>query len=234
MVAVSLETHLSRLCNFPKSFVAMSKSNRTIKVLLVEDHNLVRRAFKRMLEDESDFEIVGEASNGHEAVKVAGKLRPDVIVMDFALPGLMAGAVIQKILKTAPETAVLVLSMHSEPSYVRASLDAGARGYLLKTAMHMDLIEAVRKIVAGRIVLDSRIMLPSFLTASATRPPTARELEILQLIGEGKSNREIADILGISSGTVSVHRANIMQALALGNAAKLTLYAIGRGLINVG
>ncbi len=212
----------------------MSKSNRTIKVLLVEDHNLVRRAFKRMLEDESDFEIVGEASNGHEAVKVAGKLRPDVIVMDFALPGLMAGAVIQKILKTAPETAVLVLSMHSEPSYVRASLDAGARGYLLKTAMHMDLIEAVRKIVAGRIVLDSRIMLPSFLTASATRPPTARELEILQLIGEGKSNKEIANILGISSGTVSVHRTNIMQALALGNAAKLTLYAIGRGLINIG
>lgn len=212
----------------------MSKPDRIIRVMLVEDHNLVRRAFRRILEDESDFKIVGEASDGHEAVKAAKKLRPDVVIMDFALPGLMGGAVIQKILKTTPETAVLILSMHSEPSYVRASLDAGARGYLLKTAMHLDLIEAVRKIVAGRIVLDSRIILPSFLTASATRPPTARELEILQLIGEGKSNKEIADILGISSGTVAVHRTNIMQALALGNAAKLTLYAIGRGLINIG
>jgi DNA-binding NarL/FixJ family response regulator len=212
----------------------MSKSNRIIKVLLVEDHNLVRRAFKRMLEDESDFEIVGEAGEGHEAVKAAKNLRPDAVVMDFTLPGLMGGAVIQKILETAPETAVLVLSMHSEPSYVRASLDAGARGYLLKTALQMDLIEAVRKIMDGHIVLDSRIILPSFLSASATRPPTPRELEILQLIAEGKSNKEIAEILGISAGTVAVHRTNIMQALALGNAAKLTLYAIGRGLINVG
>lgn len=193
----------------------------------------MRRAFKRMLEDEPDFEIVGEASDGHEAVKVAKKVHPDVVIMDFALPGLMGGAVIQRILKITPETAVLILSMHSEPSYVRASLDAGARGYLLKTAMHLDLIGAVRKIIAGRIVLDSRIVLPSFLDASATRPPTTRELEVLQLIGEGRSNKEIAHTLGISSGTVAVHRANIMQALALGNAAKLTLYAIGRGLINI-
>jgi len=212
----------------------MSNPKRIIKVLLVEDHNLVRRAFKRMLQDESDFEIVGEAADGREAIKMVKEVSADIIVMDFVLPDLMAGAVIQKILKIAPETAVLVLSMHSEPSYVRASLDAGARGYLLKTAMHIDLIEAVRKIVLGRIVLDSRIMLPGILTDSATRPPTARELQILQLIGEGKSNREIAKLLGISAGTVSVHRANIMQALALGNAAKLTLYAIGRGLVNVG
>jgi|SRR6185312_3793625 len=212
----------------------MSNPKRIIKVLLVEDHNLVRRAFKRMLQDESDFEIVGEAADGREAIKMVKEVSADIIVMDFVLPDLMAGAVIQKILKIAPETAVLVLSMHSEPSYVRASLDAGARGYLLKTAMHIDLIEAVRKIVSGRIVLDSRIMLPGILTDSATRPPTARELQILQLIGEGKSNREIAKLLGISAGTVSVHRANIMQALALGNAAKLTLYAIGRGLVNVG
>jgi|SRR6185437_3673272 len=212
----------------------MPKSHRVIKVLLVEDHNMVRRAFRRMLEDESDFKVVGEASDGLGAVKAANKLRPDVVISDFALPRLMGGAVIQQILQTNPTTAVLILSMHSEPSYVRASLDAGARGYLLKTALDLDFIEAVRKVADGRTVIDSRIMMPSFLTASATRPPTPRELEVLRLIGEGKSNKEIADVLCISSGTVAVHRANIMQALALGNTAKLTLYAIGRGLINIG
>lgn len=217
-----------------KRLIEKSVPHGPIRVLLVEDHNFVRRAFRHLFEDESDIHVVGEASDGHEAVKAAKHLRPNVVVMDFTLPGLMGGAATQSILKAVPETAVLILSMHSEPSYVRASLDAGARGYLLKSALHLDLVEAVRKIAAGRHVLDSRIMLPSFLAASATRPPTARELEVLQLIGEGKSNREIADALGIRMGTVAVHRANIMQALSLGNAAKLTLYAIGRGLINIG
>lgn len=211
----------------------MSNPKISIRVLLAEDHAIVRRALRRMLEDEADISIVGESGDGLEAVKMARRLRPNVVIMDFALPGLMGGAATQQIVEAIPEAAVLILSMHSEPSYIRASLDAGAKGYLLKSSLHEDLGEAVRKIAAGRHVIDSCILSPSLLTTLNTRPPSARELEVLQLIGQGKSNKEIATALGISAGTVAVHRANIMQALAIGNAAKLTLYAIGRGLINI-
>lgn len=213
--------------------IGESSSPDIIKILLVEDHTFVRQAFRRMFEDEPDLQVVGEAGDGQEALDAAKKLRPDVVVMDFALPRMMGGAVTEHILQHAPSTAVLIVSMHSEPTYVRASLDAGARGYLLKSAMHLDLVAAVRKVAAGHHVLDSRIMLPALLSEDATRPPTARELEVLQLIGHGKSNKEIASLLGISVGTVAVHRANVMKALALDKAAKLTLYAIGRGLVNV-
>lgn len=186
-----------------------------------------------MFEDEPDLQVLGEAGDGQEAIDAAKRLSPDVVVMDFALPRMMGGAVTEHILQTAPNTAVLIVSMHSEPTYVRASLDAGARGYLLKSAMHLDLVEAVRKVAAGHHVLDSRIILPALITEDATRPPTARELEVLQLIGNGKSNKEIAALLRISVGTVAVHRANVMRALALDKTAKLTLYAIGRGLVSV-
>ena len=220
---------------------SISKSNHitkpastdVIKILLVEDHTLVRRAFRRMLEDEAGLQVIGEAGDGQEAIQAVQDLSPDVVVMDFALPRMMGGAVTEHILQIAPNTAVLIVSMHSEPTYVRASLDAGARGYLLKSALHIDLVSAVRKVAAGHHVLDSRIILPALISEDATRPPTARELEVLQLIGHGKSNKEIAASLGISVGTVAVHRANIMKALALDKAAKLTLYAIGRGLVNV-
>lgn len=208
-------------------------STGVIKILLVEDHTLVRRAFRRMLEDEPGLQVIGEAGDGQEAIQAVQNLSPDVVVMDFALPRMMGGAVTEHILQIAPNTAVLIVSMHSEPTYVRASLDAGARGYLLKSALHIDLVAAVRKVAAGHHVLDSRIILPELISEDATRPPTARELEVLQLIGHGKSNKEIAAALGISVGTVAVHRANVMKALALGKAAKLTLYAIGRGLVNV-
>ena len=174
-----------------------------------------------MFEDEPDLQVLGEAGDGQEAIDAAKRLSPDVVVMDFALPRMMGGAVTEHILQTAPNTAVLIVSMHSEPTYVRASLDAGARGYLLKSAMHLDLVEAVRKVAAGHHVLDSRIILPALIT------------EDVQLIGNGKSNKEIAALLRISVGTVAVHRANVMRALALDKTAKLTLYAIGRGLVSV-
>lgn len=206
-------------------------SPEAIRVLLAEDHNLVRQALRRVLEDAADLIVVGDVGDGYEVVQAVKELKPDVVVMDFAMPNLMGGAATQKIIELVPDTGVLILSMHSEPSYVRAALDAGARGYVLKSAHDMDLVEAVRRIAAGHHVLDSNISLPDLLLGA--RRPTARELNILQLIGEGKSNKEIAAQLGISPGTVAVHRFNIMQALSLRKTAKLTLYAIGRGLIDI-
>jgi DNA-binding NarL/FixJ family response regulator len=204
-----------------------------ITVLVVDDHSLVRRALRRLLEDEPDLRVVGGASDGHGAVKAAKRVRPDVVVMDFALPRMNGGAATQRILEVRPKTAVLILSMHSEPIYVRAALDAGARGYLLKSAIDMELSQAVRKVAAGQEVLDSRIELPAPLSGGGTRPLTPRELEVLRLIARGKSNKEIGVLLGIGANTVGVHRANIMDALAIRKAATLTLYAIGRGLVSI-
>jgi NarL family two-component system response regulator LiaR len=204
----------------------MRGTKRATTVLLVEDHALVRRALKRTLEDAADLRVVGEAGDGYEAVKKARRLRPDVVVMDFALPGMMGGAATQKILESLPETAVLILSMHAERSYVRAALDAGARGYLLKSATELELGKAVRQVAAGRHVLDSRIVLPEPPLGDVARALTAREMEVLRLIAHGKSNKEIAVELGIRANTVGVHRNNIMGALAIRNCAKLTLYAI--------
>jgi DNA-binding NarL/FixJ family response regulator len=211
----------------------MAATKRIITVLLVEDHSLVRRALRRTLQDAADLRVVGEASNGQEAVKAARRFRPDVVVMDFALPGMMGGAATQRILEILPEAAVLILSMHAERSYVRAALDAGARGYLLKSATDMELGEAVRQVAAGRHVLDSRIVLPEPPLGDVTRPLTAREMEVLRLIARGKSNKQIAVELGIRANTVGVHRNNIMGALAIRNCAKLTLYAIGRGFVEI-
>jgi DNA-binding NarL/FixJ family response regulator len=211
----------------------MPPSDRITTVLLVDDHSLVRRAFRRMLEDEPDIRVVGEASDGAKAVQAAKRLRPNVVVMDFALPGMTGAAATQHILESAPAAAVLVVSMHAEPSYVRAALDAGARGYLLKSTTDLDLVEAVRKIAAGSQVLDSRIALPSPHTGDLMRPLSPRELEVLRLIAHGKSNKQIAVALGIRATTVGVHRYNIMEALAIHNVADLTLYAIGRGLVKI-
>ena len=201
-----------------------------ITVLLVDDHHLVRRGFRRMLEDESDIVVAGEASDGEEAVEKARELKPDVIVMDFALPGLTGADAARQILKAAPATGILMLSMHAEPNYVRTCLDAGARGYLLKNAIDLELIDAVRRIAAGRQVLDPR------LAASALSAPpqlTPRELEVLRLIVNGKSNREIAMILKVSANTVAVHRANLMQTLDIHNTADLVVYAIRNGWASI-
>jgi DNA-binding NarL/FixJ family response regulator len=206
---------------------------RVTTVLLVDDHALVRRALRRLLEDEPDLCVVGEASDGDEAVRAAKRLRPDVVVMDFGLPRMMGGAATRRILEAVADTAVLILSMHSDLLYVRAALDAGAQGYLLKSATDLKLAVAVREIAAGRKVLDSRIKLPSPFSGAATRPLTPRELEVLRLIGRGKSNRQIAALLGIGANTVGVHRSNILQALGIRTTARLVLYAIGRGLVSL-
>jgi len=203
-----------------------------ITVLLVDDHGLVRRGFRRMLEDEPGIQVVGEASDGNDAVEAAARLHPAVVVMDFALPSMNGAVATRCILKARPETAVLILSMHSEPTYVRTCLDAGARGYLLKNAMDLELVDAVKRVAAGERVLDQR--LGSLAEREEDAPSlTTRELEVLQLIVLGRSNKEIAAVLGLSANTVAVHRANIMQALDIHNTAELVVYAIRKGLVSI-
>jgi DNA-binding NarL/FixJ family response regulator len=204
-----------------------------IKVLLVDDHSLVRRGFRRMLEDETDIVVIGEASNGDEAVRLARELAPQVIVMDCALPGTSGLAATRKILETAPPKAILMLSMHSEDTLVRQALDAGARGYILKNAVDLELATAIRRVAAGEIVLDAQLAKPATLRGERNAGLTARELEILQLIVNGKSNKEIADDLKLSVNTVAVHRANIMETLGIHKTAELVVYAIRNGLVNI-
>jgi DNA-binding NarL/FixJ family response regulator len=206
-------------------------SEAEISVLLVDDHSLVRRGFRRMLEDEPGIRVVGEASDGHEAVQAVGALQPHVAVMDFALPSMNGAVATRRIRELYPKTAVLILSMHAEPSYVRTCLEAGARGYLLKNAMDLELVSAVRRIAAGEQVLDPR--LGKLAEATETPKLSTRELEVLQLIVHGKSNKEIAVVLNLSVNTVSVHRANIMQCLGIHNTAELVVYAIRTGLVSI-
>lgn len=204
-----------------------------ISVLLVDDHSLVRRGFRRMLEDEPDISVVGEAADGEEAVKLARSLRPRVIVMDCALPGINGLQATRKILETAPETHILMLSMHIEETWVRQALDAGARGYVLKNAMDLELGSAIRRIVNGETVLDGQLAKEQSLKGERSAGLTPREVEILKLICDGKSNKEIAAQLDLSANTVAVHRANIMDALGIHKTAELVVYAIRNGLVNV-
>jgi DNA-binding NarL/FixJ family response regulator len=208
-----------------------------ITVLLVDDHSLVRHGFRRMLEDEPGISIVGEASDGFEAVESAKALRPRVIVMDFALPSMNGAVATRRILDAIPDAKVLMLSMHGEADYVRTCLDAGALGYLLKNAMDLELVDAVRRIAAGEQVLDPRLGRLDGATSGrpgeTTPSLTTRELEVLQLIVHGKSNKEIAVVLGLSANTISVHRANIMQTLQIHNTAALVVYAIRTGLVSI-
>lgn len=204
-----------------------------ISVLLVDDHSLVRRGFRRLLEDEPDITVAGEASDGEEAVKLASELKPAVIVMDCALPGINGLQATRKILGILPLTKILMLSMHPEETWVHQALEAGACGYVLKNAMDLDLASAIRKIAAGETVLDPQISRPTGLKGERDYGLTGRELEILQFIVDGKSNKEIAVALDLSANTVAVHRANIMDALGLHKTAELVVYAIRNGLVNI-
>ena len=204
-----------------------------ISVLLVDDHALVRRGFRRILEDERDITVVGEASDGAEAIRLAQELRPQVIVMDCAMPGVNGLQATRQILEKQPQTLVLMLSMHPEDTLVRQALAAGARGYVLKNAVDLELGTAIRRIVAGETVLDSQLERPAALKGERNSGLTQRELEILQMIVDGKSNKEIAAALELSANTVAVHRANIMDALGIHKTAELVVYAIRNGLVNL-
>lgn len=204
-----------------------------ISVLLVDDHSLVRRGFRRILEDEADIDVAGEANSGEEAVNLAKTLQPKVILMDCALPGMNGLEATRKILKNQPEMLILMLSMHEEETLVRQAIDAGARGYILKNAMDLDLGAAIRKVAAGETVLDEKLNSESGLKGERDYGLTTRELEILRYIVDGKSNKEIAADLNLSVNTVAAHRANIMDALGIHKTAELVTYAIRNGLVTL-
>jgi DNA-binding NarL/FixJ family response regulator len=206
---------------------------KKITVLLVDDHSLVRRGFRRMLEDEPDMEVVGEAGDGEESVKLAKKLRPQVVVMDCALPGMNGLEATRQIINDAPDTAVLMLSMHTESTWVRQAIEAGAKGYILKNALELELGAAIRKVAGGQTVFDPVVEQRSVLKGERSDALTPRELEVLQMIVDGKSNKEIAAALDLSANTVAVHRANIMNTLGIHKTAELVVYAIRAGLVNV-
>lgn len=204
-----------------------------ITVLLADDHSLVRKGFRRMLEDDADIEVVGEAASGPTVIEAAFELQPKVVVMDLAMPELDGIQATSEILKKLPTTAILMLSMYSEETYVRNAFSAGVLGYLLKNALEVDLPYAIKEVAAGRRVLAPGLTLPAHTSGNDFDKLTQRERQVLQFIVQGKSNREIAEILGLSVNTVSVHRANLMQALGIHRTADLVVYAIQKGLVTL-
>jgi DNA-binding NarL/FixJ family response regulator len=202
-----------------------------ITVLLADDHALVRRGFRRILEDDAFIKVVGEASNGVQALELAQQLHPKVVVMDLAMPELDGVQATKEIMKQLPGTAVLVLSMHADDNYVRNALDAGARGYLLKNAIDVDLVGAVKAVAEGRRYLGSGLRYSATESDADLDRLTAREKQVLQLIAQGKSNKEIAALLDLSVNTVSVHRANLMEKMNIHRTAELVLFAIRKGLV---
>jgi DNA-binding NarL/FixJ family response regulator len=203
-----------------------------ISVLLVDDHALVRRGFRRILEDDDEIQIAGEANDGITAVHLTEELRPRVVVMDLALPGMNGLAATKQIADRYPDVSVLMLSMYSEETWVRKALQAGARGYILKNAVNLDLAKAIKQVAEGGTVLDPQLSRQTHLKGERDYGLTSRELQVLQYIVDGKSNKEIANDLDLSANTVAVHRANIMQALGLHKTAELVTYAIRNGLVD--
>lgn len=202
-----------------------------ITVLLADDHHLVRRGFRRMIEDDPDLSVVGEASDGDEAVRLAAELHPRVVVMDCAMPRTSGLVATKRILATMPDIAILILSMHAEQTLVTQAMSAGARGYILKSALDLDLAAAVKRVAAGETVLDASVVPSPSLKGQGNHGLRPRELEVLQLICQGLSNRAIAERLGLSVNTVSVHRANIMSRLGVHKTADLVVYTLRNGLV---
>jgi DNA-binding NarL/FixJ family response regulator len=202
-------------------------------VLLVDDHALVRRGFRRLLEDDPAIAVVGEASDGEEAIRLAASLNPHVIVMDCAMAGTSGLIATRRILERWPEVAILMLSMHNEESLVRQAFEAGARGYVLKGALDVDLAEAVKQVATGEKVVGPKPGHAMTLKRMRIQGLSARQLEVLQLICDGLSNPVIAAQLGISVNTVNAHRAGIMKTLGLHRAAELVAYAVRHRLVNV-
>jgi DNA-binding NarL/FixJ family response regulator len=203
-----------------------------ITVLLVDDHALVRRGFRRLLEDDPGIAVVGEGSNGQDAIRLTAELKPNVIVMDAAMPGTGGLEATRTIIAKHPKAAILMLSMHAEETLVRQALAAGARGYVLKNALELDLAAAIKRVAAGEQVIDPALVKPDPLPGERNRRLTPRELEVLQLICDGLSNKEIAVKLDLSANTVAVHRANIMNTLGVHKTAELVVYALQNGLVN--
>jgi len=210
-----------------------------IRVLLVEDHTVVRQGLRRILELATEVDIVGEVGDGRAAVDAAQRLRPSVAVVDIGLPQLNGIEVTRQLAKAAPATKVLILSMHADDAYVRQSLRAGAKGYLLKDADDQDLLKAVVALDAGGSYFSpavSRLLLEGYLHEGGAADNelaalSAREREVLQLIAEGKSNKEVAQALAIATSTVESHRKHLMEKLDLHNTADMVRFAIRKGIV---
>jgi len=212
-------------------------SKKKIRVLLADDHALVRQGFRLILSAQPDLEIVGEAGNGRETVELAEKLRPDVVVMDVAMPEMNGIEATRRLATLAPRTRVLALSMYKDSVYVREILRAGARGYLLKDAIDRDLVAAVRAVAAGEGYLSPAVSeaVLSDYRRHVTDPLdllTSREREVLQMIAEGKTNKEIAAALNLSVYTVDAHRGRIMEKLNLHSVSELVRFAMRAGLVD--
>jgi DNA-binding NarL/FixJ family response regulator len=208
-----------------------------IRILLVDDHAVVRQGFRMILGAQPDMEIVGEAGNGREAISQAAELQPDVVVMDVAMPELNGIEATRRIAESSPRARVLALSMHKDSVYVREILRAGAKGYLLKESIDVDLLTAVRALAKGEGYLSPAVSeaVLSDYRKHVTDPLdllSSREREVLQLIAEGKTNKEIAGALNLSVYTVDAHRGRIMEKLNLHSAGELVRFAVRKGLID--
>jgi DNA-binding NarL/FixJ family response regulator len=211
-----------------------------IRVILADDHALVRQGFRRILEDEPDIEVVGEAGGGAEAIELDQKLAPDVVILDMAMPEINGLHAAIEILRRSPDRPILMLSMYDDLQYVRNALASGVRGYILKNALETDLIRAVRTVAGGAQFLSPELTAAldnaGTARAGASDDPftqlSAREIQVLRLIALGRSNKEIASLLGVSVNTVAVHRTNLMATLGVHKAAELVLIAVRKGLVN--
>ena len=214
---------------------------KKVRVVLAEDHILVRQGFRRILEDDPGIAVVGEARTGLEAIEQCKELKPDVVVMDLSMPELGGLEATAEILKADPQVKIVILSMYSNEAYVRKAFELGAKGYILKNAIEVDLTRAVMALAEGQAYFSpgvSHIVLESMKAGTfqgTSQDPyeklTLREKEVLQLIAQGKSNKEIATLLNISVNTVAVHRARVMETLNLHRTAELVLFAVKKGLI---
>jgi two-component system, NarL family, response regulator NreC len=213
-----------------------------IRIVLADDHVVMRNGLKLLLERQPNFAVAGEAVNGREAVEICEKLKPDVLVLDIAMPNLNGIEAARQIAARMPKIAIVILSMHSDESYVLRALKAGARAYLLKDSAEADLINAIRAVSEGKAFCSpaiSKMLVDDYMRRLEQRgvedsyePLTTREREILQLLAEGKSNKEVAAMLNLSLYTVETHRGNILQKLNLHSVPEFILYAVRKGVIS--
>lgn len=215
---------------------------QTIKVLLADDHTILRQGLRSILEQQAGIEVIAEAENGREAVRIAEQMKPDVVVMDFSMPDLNGLEATRQIKQRIPQTKVLILTRHANQEYIKSILRAGASGYLVKKSAAEELVIAIQSVQRGDLYLDPSISITSIEeylkpAEGETKPLeiklTPRQREVLQLIAEGHPNREIASRLHISVKTVENHRANIMQKLNLHSTADLTQYAIRKKIVSL-
>jgi len=213
-----------------------------LRILLGDDHTLMRQGLRKILEERSDWEVVAEAGDGRHAVRQTLSLQPDVAILDISMPLLNGIEATRQIVRRVPNLRVLILSMHSDEAYITQALQAGARGYLLKDSADVDLIRAVAAVAAGESFFSpgvASVMLDDYVRRLAEKgivdryeSLSEREREIFQLVAEGHSTKEIADLLSISPSTIETHRAHILEKLDVHNTAELVLYAVRRGVIS--